>query len=125
MAGLNDFDDFISPLIEHQFPSVYRDEGPLLVLFTKAYYEYLEQSDKDLFNARKMFERNDVDQSVDSFLEHFRKEFLSGFPKTIDQGIPFTIKHVMDVYRSKGTPRAIELFLRLVYGIDSTIYVPG
>ena len=125
MAGLNDFEDFISPLIEHQFPSVYRDEGPLLVLFTKAYYEYLEQSDKDLFNARKMFERNDIDQSVDSFLEHFRKEFLHNFPKTIDQGIPFTIKHVMDVYRSKGTPRAIELFLRLVYGIDSTIYVPG
>jgi hypothetical protein len=125
MAGLNDFEDFISPLIAQQFPAVYREDGPLLVLFTKAYYEYLEQTDKELYVARKMFERNDVDQSVDTFLEHFRTQFLSGFPKDIDQGTPFTIKHIMDVYRSKGTPRAVELFLRLVYGIESTIYVPG
>ena len=48
MAGLNNFEDFISPLVEQQFPSVYRDEGPVLVLFLKAYYEYLEQTDKDL-----------------------------------------------------------------------------
>ena len=125
MAGLNDFEDFISPLIEQQFPAVYRDDGPVLVSFVKAYYEYLEQTDKDLYNTRKMFENRDVDQSVDTFLEHFRKEFLSEFPKTIDQGIPFTIKHIMDVYRAKGTPRAVELLLKLVHGIDSTIYVPG
>ena len=125
MAGLNDFEDFISPLIEQQFPAVYRDEGPVLVAFTKAYYEHLEQEDGDLYNTRKMFESMDVDQSVDTFLEHFRKEFLSGFPKNINEGTAFTIKHIMDVYRSKGTPRAVELFLRLVYGIDSIIYIPG
>ena len=72
MDGLNNFEDFISPLVEQQFPSVYRDEGPVLVLFLKAYYEYLEQTDKDLHTLRKMMERNDVDQSVDTFLEHFR-----------------------------------------------------
>ena len=115
MAGLNNFEDFISPLIEQQFPAVYRDEGPLLVLFTKAYYEHLEQEDGDLYNTRKMFERMDVDQSVDTFLEHFRKEFILGFPKNISEGTAFTIKHIMDVYRSKGTRRAVELFLRLVY----------
>jgi len=125
MAGLNDFEDFISPLIEQQFPAVYRDEGPVLVAFTKAYYEHLEQEDGDLYNTRKMFESMDVDQSVDTFLEHFRKEFLLGFPKNINEGTAFTIKHIMDVYRSKGTPRAVELFLRLVYGIDSIIYIPG
>ena len=114
MAGLNDFEDFISPLVEHQFPAVYVDEGPVIVSFVKAYYEYLEQTGEDLNNTRKMFKNRDVDQSIDTFLEHFRKEFLHNFPKTINEGIPFTIKHVMDVYRSKGTPRAVELFLRLV-----------
>ena len=125
MAGLNNFEDFISPLVEQQFPSVYRDEGPVLVLFLKAYYEYLEQTDKDLHTLRKMMERNDVDQSVDTFLEHFRKQYLNGIPKSPNQGTAFTIKHIMDVYRSKGTPRAVELYLRLAYGIDSELYVPG
>ena len=125
MAGLNNFEDFISPLVEQQFPSVYRDEGPVLVKFLKAYYEYLEQSDKDLHTLRKMMERNDVDQSVDTFLEHFRKQYLNGIPKSPNQGTAFTIKHIMDVYRSKGTPRAVDLLLKLVHGVDSTVYVPG
>ena len=72
-----------------------------------------------------MFENIDVDQSVDSFLEHFRKQFLYSFPKNVDQSIPFSVKHIMDLYRSKGTPRAVELFLKMAYGIESTLYNPG
>ena len=132
MPGLNNFEDFISPLIESQFPAIYRDDGPLFVAFTKAYYEYLEQSstsdtpaDKPLYISRKMFEYNDIDQTVDTFLDHFRKQFLIGFPKTLNEGIPFTIKHIMDLYRSKGTPRGVELFLKLVYGVESSLYTPG
>jgi len=125
MAGLNNFEDFISPLVEQQFPAVYRDEGPVLVKFLKAYYEYQEQTDGDIFTLRKMMERNDVDQSVDTFLEHFRKQYLNGIPKDTHKGTSFTIKHIMDVYRSKGTPRAVDLLLKLVHGVDSTIYVPG
>ena len=130
--ALNDFENFISPLVEHQFPSLYKDDGPELIAFLKAYYEYLEQdgtddtpSDKSLYTTRRMFEYGDVDQSVDLFLDHFRKKYLQGFPKTISQGIPFTIKHIMDLYRSKGTPRAVELYLRLAYGIESELYIPG
>ena len=125
MAGLNNFEDFISPLVEQQFPAVYRDEGPILVKFLKAYYEYQEQTDKDLFTLRKMMERNDVDQSIDTFLEHFRKQYLNGIPKDTHKGTAFTIKHIMDVYRSKGTPRAVDLLLKLVHGVESSIYVPG
>ena len=132
MPGLNDFENFISPLIESQFPAIYRDDGPVFVAFIKAYYEYLEQSDTDdtpadkgMYTLRKMYEYNDIDQTVDTFLDHFRKQFLIGFPKTLNEGIPFTIKHIMDLYRSKGTPRGVELFLKLVYGVESSLYIPG
>ena len=46
MPVLNDIEDFLSPLIAQQFPETFREEGPLLVAFVKAYYEYLEQSTK-------------------------------------------------------------------------------
>ena len=130
--ALFDIEDWISPLIEEQFPAVYRDEGPLLVAFVKAYYEYLEQSgtnntpaDHPLYVSRNLLEYGDVDQSIDSFLEHFRKQYLYGFPKTTTQTKPFILKHVIDVYRSKGTPRAIELLIKLIFGNDSQIYIPG
>ena len=124
--ALNDFENFISPLIEQQFPSVYRDDGPEFVAFAKAYYEYLEQdstsdtpADKGLYTARRMMEYSDVDQSVDTFLDHFRKQYLQAFPMSINQGTPFTIKHIMDLYRSKGTPRAVELFIRIWKAIET------
>ena len=101
MPGLSDFEDFISPLIESQFPNVYKEDGPVFVAFVKAYYEYLEQEDKDLYNLRKMFENIDVDQSVDSFLEHFRKQFLYSFPKNVDQSIPFSVKQTAKVGRGR------------------------
>ena len=34
----------ISEYIEQQFPDVYREDGPNLVAFVKAYYEFLENT---------------------------------------------------------------------------------
>ena len=42
--ALYDIENWISPLIEEQFPAIYRTDGPLMVAFVKAYYEFLEQS---------------------------------------------------------------------------------
>lgn len=36
---------YISPLIESQFPSFYRDEGSRFITFMKAYYEWMETQD--------------------------------------------------------------------------------
>lgn len=39
---MKDFEKFISPIIENQFPAIYREESPLFVAFMKAYYEWAE-----------------------------------------------------------------------------------
>ena len=44
ISGAEEIFKKISPLIETQFPSFLREEGPRFVSFLKAYYEYLEQS---------------------------------------------------------------------------------
>ena len=36
----------VSQLIENQFPAVYREEGPQLVAFVKAYFEFLENDEE-------------------------------------------------------------------------------
>ena len=43
MPELNTIQDKISPLIKEQFPDVYKNDGELMTLFVKAYYEYIEQ----------------------------------------------------------------------------------
>lgn len=39
---MKNIEQYISPFIESQFPSFYREEGPLFVLFTKEYFKWLE-----------------------------------------------------------------------------------
>ena len=39
----------IVPLIESQFPALYREEGELFITFIKAYYEWLEGNHRNLF----------------------------------------------------------------------------
>ena len=80
MANLNDIEDFVSPLINQQFPNVYRDDADLMVLFVKAYYEHLEETNRSLNISRDLLQQTDVDQSVDDFLDHFKKTYLYSIP---------------------------------------------
>ena len=125
MPILNDVEDNISPFIAQQFPEIFRDDGPLLIAFTKAYYEYLEQSTKSLGYSRDLIQYTDPDQLVGDFITHFKKTYLFSIPDESTVDLPFLVKHVLDLYRSKGSKRAIELFFKLVYGKNSDVYIPN
>ena len=123
---MHDLSKTISEYIEQQFPAVYREDGPNLVAFTKAYYEFMENtSTSPTTLSRSMFQNRDIDETLDSFLVHFKEKYLSEFPyaKAVDKR--FAIKHIMDYYRSKGTPQATELLIRLLFNEEATVYYPG
>ena len=122
---LNDIQDHISPLINLQFPNVYRDDADLMVLFTKAYYEHLEETDNTLNISRDLLQQTDVDQSVGDFLTHFKETYLFSIPDETTVDVPFLIKHILDLYRSKGSRRALELFFKLVYNKNINLYIPN
>jgi len=116
----------ISEYIEQQFPDVYREDGPNLVAFVKAYYEFLENtSTSPTTLSRSMFSNRDIDETLDSFLVHFKEKFLSEFPYVQAIDNRFAIKHIMDYYRSKGTPQAAELLIRFLFNEEATVYYPG
>ena len=125
MTVLNTVQDKISPLIQEQFPDVYKEDGNLMTLFVKAYYEFLEQSDKPLGQSRDLASQLDVDQTTAEFLEHFRKTYLFSIPTTTTVDAPYVIKHILDLYRSKGSKRALELFFKLIYGKNADLYIPN
>lgn len=116
----------ISEYIEQQFPDVYREDGENLVAFVKAYFEFLEDTEFSPVKLnRSMFDNRDIDRTLDDFIYHFNDKYLNEFPfvKTVDNR--FAVKHIMDYYRSKGTPRAAELLIRFLFNSDSTVYYPG
>lgn len=115
----------ISNFIENQFPDFYKSDGENFVLFLKAYYEWLESSGNAIYHSRNLLNYRDVDNTIESFLEYFQKKYLYGIPFDIIANKRFLLKHILDVYRSKGTIQCYKLLFRLIYNEDVEVYLPG
>lgn len=118
-------EQFISPFIEQQFPAFYKSEGPNFVAFVKAYYEWLESNGNILNKSRSLISTADIDQTEEAFIEQFRNTYLTSIPVDIVADKRLLVKHVLDLYRSKGTQRSVELLFRILFNEDIEIYIPG
>ena len=145
---------FISPLIASQFPSFYETEGPNFIAFTKAYYEWMESTyyqnsvldivyEKDyetlsiedkanyikqiqpIAFSRALLDIKDVDSSPEQFVKYFKNKYISSLPNTIIADKKLLVKHILDLYRSKGTKRSYELLFRLLFNEDIDFVSPS
>lgn len=135
---------YISQFVESQFPDFYKEQGPTFIAFVKAYYEWLE-SNYSLVNSsntvitndlnvalkppirqsRNLLEYRDIDTTLTEFLEFFQKKYLYGIPFNIIINKRYLLKHILDVYRSKGSLQCYKLLFRLIYDEDMDVYLPG
>lgn len=123
---MTEFVKTVSQLVENQFPAFYKEDGPGFVAFVKAYYEFLETTDKYTYKEnRELFNSNDIDDTLNEFLGHFKEKYLADFPFVTATDKRFMIKHIMDYYRSKGSKQSLELLMRLLYNEEVEIYYPG
>ena len=122
---MRQIEDKLSLFVKEQFPAFYNEEGEIFQIFLKAYYEYLEQTDKTLDYSRNLLEYKDIDKTTGEFLEHFKATFLSQLPGLVKADDRLTIKNIMDFYRAKGTPRAVQLLFRLLFDEAITVGYPS
>jgi hypothetical protein len=122
----------ISTFIENQFPLFYQEDGPNLILFLQAYYEWLESENGHIndrggpiHEARMLMEYRDIDNTLEEFLEFFQKKYLYSIPFSVIANKRFLLKHILDVYRSKGSIQCYKLLFKLLYNEEMDIYLPG
>jgi len=116
---------FVSPFIPQQFPAFYKEEGPNFIAFLKAYYEWMENSQQTLQYARALLENSDIDTTEAEFIKYFKNTYLHSLPESIIADKRLLVKHILDLYRAKGTPRAYELLFRMLFNEDIEIYIPA
>jgi hypothetical protein len=112
----------ISDNIPTQIPDHYAKEGQTFVEFVKEYYQYLDNTSERNFSKIR-----DIDTTLEGFLKYYKKKYLGGLPfvnETLDD-IPFLVKNIADLYRSKGTPEALELLFKLFYKVEIETYYPA
>lgn len=115
----------ISNFVQNQFPQFYQEEGENFILFVKTYFEWMESEGQPIKEARQLFEYRDIDTTLERFLEYFQKKYLYGIPFNIIANKRFLLKHILDVYRSKGTIQGYKLLFKLIYDEEVDIYLPG
>lgn len=113
----------VSTIVKNQFPDYMKAEAPNLIAFVQAYYEWVEQS--DLIYGRDLTDLRDIDNTIDSFLAYFKTKYLHGLPTLTRGDLRQFIKRSKDLYEAKGTEKSIQLLLRLLYDVDSSVYTPG
>ncbi|MEK9695024.1 MAG: hypothetical protein VW270_04615, partial [Candidatus Poseidoniales archaeon] len=107
----------ISSLVESQFPEFMREDGPRFVDFLKAYYEFMEQASTangpmPIHAARSLPDYADIDRTLDSFVEEFRKEFMTSIPRNIQSDKKLLSKYIRDFYRTRGSQFSYETLFR-------------
>ena len=122
---MKNIESLISPLVENQFPSFYKEEGPQFIAFVKAYYEWLETANNVLYHTRKLPEYRDIDTTLDEFIIEFKEKYLKNIQFDTATNKQLLIKNSLDLYRSKGTERSIDLFFKLVYGTAAEVRYPA
>ena len=115
-----------STLVESQVPGYLLEEGPNLVAFLKAYYEWMETTGQVTDAGKNLLINQDIDTAdLNNFYEYFRREVLCDFPNEILADKRLVAKRIKDLYRSKGSPASYNLLFRILYDQDVSIYKPS
>lgn len=106
----------LSPLVANQLPEHIREANPTFVRFIEAYYEFLEQDQASQEVLQNALLYNDVDTTIDLFIEKFLKQYGSSIPRDIAANKKLLIKNVKDLYNAKGSEKSFSLLLQLLFG---------
>jgi len=121
-----DINKKVSHLIANQFPAYYQENGSIMVDFLEAYYEFLENTyGYSEYMNRILPETNDIDQTLDEFVVHFKNKYLSEFPLVTYTDQRTMVKHIMDFYRSKGSEKSVKLLMKMIFGEEAQVYYPA
>lgn len=97
----------------------------MFLQFVKAYYEYLEEANNVTYHSRRLTEYNDIDETLDSFVLHFQNKYMANLPQRLLGDKRFLEKHILDVYRSKGSIEGLKLLFILLYNEEIEVYIPS
>lgn len=78
-----------------------------------------------IFTSRNLLDYRDIDETIDLFVVFFKEKYLKNIEFDTATNKRLLVKNALDLYRAKGTERAVDLFFRLVYGVKPEVEYPA
>ena len=120
-----------SLLVNRQVPEFVRDEYPIFVAFLEAYYQFLEgtantgtTANNLVTTAKSLRDIRDVDSSLDSFETNFYNTYGSLIPLDVQADKALLFKHLVPLYKAKGSDASFKLLFQLIFGVDIDVILP-
>jgi hypothetical protein len=120
-----------SLLVNRQVPEFVRDEYPKFVTFLEAYYQFLEgnvtattTANNLVTTAKNLRNIRDVDTSLDEFEKNFYNTYATLIPLDIQTNKELLFKHLVPLYKSKGSDASFKLLFQLIFGVDIDVVLP-
>lgn len=113
----------VSQYVPSQFPETYRVDGPQLIDFTKKYYDYLDKNSG--FKSRNLLSYGDIDETSNDYISHYINKYMVNIPTNQIGNLRFLQKHILDLYRSKGSSEGLSLLFKAVYNQPVDYYIPS
>ena len=118
--GKYNISSYVNDLIPEHVASTYPD----LVEFIKVYALYLERSNKSGFYLNSLDIQRDIDHVEEALLTELQNEIGIAVPRDFATDPRTFYKHLIEFYRSRGTPESITSFFRTIYDDDVETYFP-
>lgn len=72
----------------------------------------------------RLLDYSDIDQTLETFLQYFQKDFIPSLDLKETQNARLTLKNIGTLYKQKGTADSVKFLMRLLYGEDAEISYP-
>jgi hypothetical protein len=105
-------------------PEEIRVNSENLVILLKDYYEYLNQRHKPSGEIYGLSDNHDIDLMDDPYLDLIQKETAKYMPKSFTPDRVKMYKKLLKYYNYRGSKDSVELFFRILFDADSTVYYP-
>ena len=115
----------IAKLVKEQLPEFVKADYQTFVSFIQAYYEFLEQDRGARDAIRNARQYQDIDTTIDAFVEQFKSEFAKDIPEVILADKANLYKNIKDFYQSKGSEKSFELLFRILFNENISFFYPS
>lgn len=105
----------ISELVRSQLPEFVRTDYETFVLFLEYYYKFLEQDQGALEIVQNARQYNDIDKTVESFIQYFLQTYAKNIPFNVLVDKRFLVKKISDLYASKGSSLSFDTVFRSLF----------
>jgi len=78
-----------------------------------------------MYHSRRLPDYRDIDSTTDDFIVYFKEKYLKNIQFDTATNKKLLVKNSLDLYRAKGTERAVDLFFKLVYGTAAEVRYPA